>query len=57
MRVVHVEVLMLVTRHVRDEDSDQKAYQDVSDELVEKFGSRLLLSHCREPEDTEEQEP
>lgn len=48
---------MLVTRHVRDEDSDQKAYQDVADELVETFGSRLLLSHCRAPEDTEEQEP
>lgn len=54
MRLVHVEVLMLVTRHVRDEDSDRKAYQDVADELVEKFGTRLLLSECREPQDTED---
>ena len=55
MRLVQVEVLMLVTRHVRDEDSDEKAYQDVADELIEKFGARLLLSHCRAPEDTEEE--
>lgn len=49
-----MEVLMLITRHVQDDQTDEDAFMQVADELVDKFGGRLLLSQCRKPDDSDD---